>query len=359
MLAPPLLIPVYTFQTYRNNNEDDKMSKLPLVVLHKLAVSVGGAALLSASLLSVSLSVSAAPEAGEFKMGTLPWLGYGQWYVADHEGLFKKAGLEKVSLVNFTEDKDINAALASGQIDAANVATHTAMAMISAGLPVKAVLLLDRSMTADALMVGPNIKSMADLKGQSVAFEEGTTSDILLHSALSAAHMKWTDIKPVPMPAANAGSALIAKQVAAAVTYEPYLTLSKKQDPSVSMLYSGKDDPGLISDVLLVSDTALKNKPEQIRAMVKVWDQSLQHYNTHTDADRDIIAKAVGATSDELKTAFEGVTYYSLQDNKTELHGAFIKETYPHVLKAATDAGLIPQPVQSGQVFDTSFVDGL
>lgn len=333
------------------------MKKSPFTGLHKLAAAVGGAGLLAASLFAISQSATAAPEAGAFRMGTSPWLGYGQWFVADHEKLFAKAGLEQVSLVNFTEDKDINAALASGQIDAANVATHTAMAMIAAGLPVKAVMLLDRSMTADALMVGPSVKSLADLKGKTVAYEEGTTSDILLHSALSSAHMQWSDIKPVPMPAANAGGALIAKQVDAAVSYEPYLTLSKKQDPKITMLYSGKNDPGLISDVLLVREDTLKNRPEQVRAMVKAWNAALEHYNSHTDADRTVIAQAIGATPDELRTAFEGVKYYSLEDNRTELHGAFIKDTYPHVLKAATEAGLVPGAVTPAQVFDTSFVD--
>ncbi|TIN45866.1 MAG: ABC transporter substrate-binding protein, partial [Mesorhizobium sp.] len=68
------------------------------------------------------------------------------------KGLFKTNGLSDVQIVNFAEDKDINAALASGQLDAANIATHTAMGMVAAGLPVKIVLLLDVSMTADAII---------------------------------------------------------------------------------------------------------------------------------------------------------------------------------------------------------------
>jgi ABC-type nitrate/sulfonate/bicarbonate transport system substrate-binding protein len=90
------------------------------------------------------------------------------------EGIFAKNGLEKVELVNFTEDKDINAALASGQIDGANIATHTAMAMAAAGLPIKIVMLEDISMSADAIIAGKDINSIADLKGKQVAFEQGT-----------------------------------------------------------------------------------------------------------------------------------------------------------------------------------------
>ncbi|TIU39360.1 MAG: ABC transporter substrate-binding protein, partial [Mesorhizobium sp.] len=76
--------------------------------------------------------IPATPEAGSFKIGIEPWLGYGQWHVAEAKGLFKASGLSDVQIVNFTEDKDINAALASGQLDAANIATHTAMGMVAA-----------------------------------------------------------------------------------------------------------------------------------------------------------------------------------------------------------------------------------
>ena len=121
-------------------------------------------------------TVPAKPEAGSFKMGIEPWLGYGQWHVAAAKKLFAANGLNDVQLVNFSEDKDINAALAGGQLDGANIATHTALVMAAAGLPIKIVALLDVSMTADAVLAGPEVKSIADLKGKQVAFEEGTTS---------------------------------------------------------------------------------------------------------------------------------------------------------------------------------------
>ncbi|TCL03166.1 ABC transporter substrate-binding protein [Sodalis ligni] len=315
-------------------------------------------ATLWAGLLMTSSSFAATPEPGTLKMGVEPWLGYGQWHVANHYGMFKKHGLEQVDVINFAEDKDINAALASGQIDAANIATHTAMGMIAAGLPVKVVLLLDQSQTADAMLTGSGITDLKELKGKSVAYEEGTTSDILLHSALSSAGMTLKDIKPVPMPASSAGSALIAKRVDVAVTYEPYLSAARKNDASVQMLYSGKNDPGLISDVLVVRDDVLKNRPGQVAALIATWDEALNHYNSNTQTDRAIIAKEVGASPEDLNSAFDGVKYYTLAENKQVLSNQFSKETFQHVLKAATEAGIITGTVTPAQVIDARFVNG-
>ncbi|WP_213881621.1 ABC transporter substrate-binding protein [Pseudomonas sp. dw_358] len=309
--------------------------------------------------LSAAVAASAAEmkaEPGTLKVGIEPWLGYGQLHVAAAQGIYARHGLEKVDLVNFNEDKDINAGLASGQLDAATIATHTAMGMVAAGLPVKIVLLLDQSMTADAVIAGPDIKSIKDLKGKEVAFEEGATSDILLHAALAKNGMQWSDIKPVPMPAANAGTALIAGRVPVAVTYEPYLSTARQQNPKVNMLFSGKDLPGIVSDVLVVRDDVLKNKPGQIQALVDSWGDAVTHYRANTTADRAVIAKAVGSSPEDLASAFDGVQFYSLAENQQQLNGAFAQTTFPMVLKAAMEAGLVQKPVTAAGMIDKQFV---
>ncbi len=63
------------------------------------------------------------------------------------------------------------------------------------------------------------------------------------------------------MPASDAGAALIAGRVPVAVTYEPYLTLAMQQNDKVKMIYSAGEDPGLISDVFVVREEFLNDKP--------------------------------------------------------------------------------------------------
>jgi NitT/TauT family transport system substrate-binding protein len=300
--------------------------------------------------------IPAKPEAGAIKMGLQPWLGYGLWHVAAKKDLFKSQGLESVELVNFTTDADINAALASGQLDCGNIATHTAMAFAAAGLPLKIVLLLDVSMKADAMLSDGSITEIKDLKGKQIAYEEGTTSDLLLNHALAANGMSASDIQKVPMPAADAGSALIAGKVPVAVTYEPYLTLAMSQNPKTKMIYDAGVEPGLISDVLVVSDKFLAEKPGQILALVKAWDAAHAAYTADSAGGRAIISEAVGAKPEELATAFDGVTFYSLADNKTQLSGDYKNKVMPSVHDAATKAGILTKDVDGGALIDPRFV---
>ena len=321
-----------------------------------MAAAIGIAAMPAAR--AADAAIPATPEAGSFKIGIEPWLGYGQWHVAQAKDLFKANGLSDVQIVNFSEDKDINAALASGQLDGASLATHTAIAMAANGLPIKIVMLLDVSLTADAIIAGKDIKSIADLKGKQVAFEQGTTSDILMNYALASAGMSVKDIDVVAMPAADAGAALVAGRVPVAVTYEPYLTVALKQDPKLKLLFSAGADPGLVSDVLVVREDVLKNRPGQVIAMIEAWDAALAAYEKDTPAGRSIIAKAVGSNAQELDTAFDGIRFYSLAENKAALGKEFAAKTFENVKAAARKAGIITADIAAKAVVVPAFVDG-
>ena len=321
-------------------------------------VMAGAAALGVASTFRSAFAqdIPAKPEAGGIKMGIEPWLGYGQWHVAAKKGLFKEQGLESVEIVNFTTDADLNAALASGQLDCGNIATHTAMAFAAAGLPIKIVMLLDVSMTADAMLSDGSIGSIAELKGKQVAYEEGTTSDLLLNYALAQNGMSIADIQKVPMPAADAGTALIAGKVPVAVTYEPYLTTAMNENKKAKMIYAASAEPGLISDVLVVNEKFLQEKPGQILALLKTWDAAYAAYQADTKGSRAIISEAVGAPPADLETAFDGVKYYSLAENKTQLGGDYLKKVMPSVKDAATKAGILTKDIDAGGLIDPRFV---
>jgi NitT/TauT family transport system substrate-binding protein len=319
--------------------------------------ALAGALLLATASAAPAQEIPAEPEAGEIRMGLQPWLGYGQWHVAAAKDLFAANGLEEVELVNFTTDADVNAALASGQLDAANVATHTALAFAAAGVPIKIVMLLDVSTTADAIIAGGDIASVADLEGKKVAYEEGTTSDILLNYALAQNGMSIEDIERVPMPAANAGAALIGGQVPVAVTYEPYLTLALAQDPEAKLLYTAGENPGLISDVLIVREEVLEERPGQIAALLRAWDEALAAYRADETEGRAIIAEAVGASPEDLETAFEGVEFYSLEENQERLTGDYAEKVVPEVEDAATKAGILTDDVDAEALIEGRFVD--
>lgn len=292
---------------------------------------------------------SAPAEPTVIRIGTQPWIGYGPWWIAKEKGIFEKYGLQ-AELVDFIEDKEVNAAFASGDMDAANLATHTAIKLFASGLDLKIVLLEDASYQADAVLAPSAITAIADLKGKKVAYEEGTTSDLLINYALSQNGMTLADIEPVFMPAADAGATLIAGQVDVAVTYEPYISAALAGNSDLKLLYSAAERPGLISDVLAIRSDL---DPKVVTALLKVWDESLSFYKSNPDEAKAIIAKAVGSSSEELQTAFDGVQFYSLEENKAELSGEFAN-TLKDVAEVAKSIGLFDTVPDLTKIVDTS-----
>lgn len=303
-----------------------------------------------ALVLALTFSACGAPaKPTVVRIGTQPWIGYGPWWIAQEKGIFEKYNLQ-VELIDFIEDKEVNAAFASGNMDAANLATHTAIKLYASGLDLKIVLLEDASYQADAILAPSAVASIADLKGKKVAYEEGTTSDLLLNYALMQNGMTISDIEPVFMPASDAGATLIAGQVDIAVTYEPYISAALAENSDLKILYSAAERPGLISDVLAVRAGL---DPAVTKALLKVWDEALAFYESNPDQAKAIISAAVGASPEELQTAFDGVQFYTLAENKAELTGEFAA-TLKDVAEVARSIGLLEQIPALDKIVDTS-----
>ena len=270
-----------------------------------------------------------AKEMPKIKLGVQPWLGYGPWWIAEEKGYFKDHGLE-VEVVDFTWDQDMTAALASGKLDVESVATNALIAMVNQGVDAQAFLLLDASSEADAILAPKDVTSVKDLKGKQVAFEAGSTSELLLSYALNDAGMTMADVETVPMAAADAGAALIAGKVDVAVTYEPYISAALRDQDKYGVLYTAAEKPGLISDVMIAKREFIKENPAVFEALALAWGDAINFLRDNPDDGGKIIADAVGSPMDEFKVAFEGVQVFDLAENKQQLEGPFL-ETFTTV----------------------------
>ena len=109
-------------------------------------------------------------------------------------------------------------------------------------------------------------------------------------------------------------------------------------------------------DVFVVRDDVLKERPGQVLAMIKAWNDAVQAYNADVPGGRAIISKAVGAEPADLNTAFDGVKYYSLEDNKAQLTGDYTTKVFVDVEQAAKNAKLLTSDVKAEDMIDPSFV---
>ena len=203
-----------------------------------------------ATVLALCAALSAAgPAHAEVKVGLSDWPGWVAWYVADQKGFFKRHGAN-VKLVWFGNYTDSVAALSAGQLDANAQTWSDTMTPLAKKVDVKAVLVNDNSAGNDALMVGPKIKSFADLKGRTVALEQFSISHFVLATALARNGMSMNDVKVVNLSAGDAAAAFVAGRVDAAVVWNPWVNKIQASGKGHA-LFTSRDMPGLVPDLLV------------------------------------------------------------------------------------------------------------
>ena len=183
-------------------------------------------------------------------------------------------------------------------------------------LDIKIITFLDESLGADAMITTSEYKSLEDLKGKKIAFEEGTTSDILFRQAVSDHNLSVDDFEIVFMPASDAGLALLSGNVDAAVTYEPYISSIIAEDSNVHVIYSGENSPGLISDIAAVHTDFYNENPELIETLQKIWDEAMAFWKENPERGNEIIAKESGTEVDQLDPILEGIHFFTMDEQK-------------------------------------------
>ncbi|MFT8710088.1 MAG: ABC transporter substrate-binding protein [Sporolactobacillus sp.] len=294
---------------------------------------------------SSSSSTSGDKKMVDVSMGTEAWIGYGPWWIAKEKGIFKKNGIN-ANIVMFKQDSDINAAFASDKVQFANIASHTAMRMAANnGIAMKGIVFMDQSMTADAMITSAKYKNLAALKGKKIAYEQGTTSDLLFHQAVKTSGLKMSDFKIVYIDASDAGLALLSGKVDAAVTYEPYISSIMAKDKTVHRIYSGEQSPGLISDMTVVKSSYLKAHPELKTKLQTVWKEAMAYWKAHPKEGNQIVATATGTSAGDLPTILKGLKLYTLSQQKQAAQSGQLDKALTTIKTILTEQKELKKPI--------------
>ncbi|WP_248925688.1 ABC transporter substrate-binding protein [Paenibacillus hamazuiensis] len=255
-----------------------------------------------------------AGKPGAIKIALSPWPGWFVWYLVKEKGFFEKNGVN-AELVWFPVYSDSLAALAAGKVDANSQTLSDTLAPASKGIPVKAVLVNDNSAGGDGIVVRPDINSIKELKGKKIATELGTVDHLLMLTALEKEGLKEKDVSFTNMTVNDAGPAFISGKLDAAVLWEPFLSKAIEEGKG-KLLFSSKDTPGLIPDLLVFREDVVKNRPDDVKKIVNAWFDALDYWQKNPEESLAIMAKAAETPLDEYKKSVQSVKIFGIEDNR-------------------------------------------
>lgn len=235
-------------------------------------------------------------------------------YAMESLELFTKNNAN-VELVEFAQYSDVIQALDSGSVDASIMGITEAVTPIANGLDLDIVLMTDYSAGMDGIVAAPGINSVKDLKGKTIATNIGTMNHMLLLTALEQAGLSESDVNITNMSEGDATAALVGGSIDAASIFDPQMSKAAKESGG-KVIFSSKDIPGELSDVLIIKDSIVKDRADEVQGIVDAWYQVQDKYNKNSDSVVDLISPKAELTNDEFYSLLDGIDIATKDYNK-------------------------------------------
>ncbi len=269
------------------------------------------------ALTGLVMAATAIPSMAEpLKIGYSDWPGWVAWEVAVEKQWFKEEGVDvKFEWFDYVASMD---AFAAGQLDAVGMTNGDALVTGATGAKSVMIIMNDYSNGNDMVIGKPGINSIKDLKGKKVGVEVGFVSHLLLLNGLKAAGMSESDVELVNVPTNETPQVLASGDVDAIVAWQPSSGQALNLVPGSKPIYTSKDEPGLIYDLLAVSPSSLDANRDAWKKVAKVWYRVvdyLQDPKTHDDAIK-IMASRVGLSAKEYEAFVSGTKILTLEEAK-------------------------------------------
>ena len=269
-----------------------------------------------AALLAALFGCMREPEPA-LRIGTNVWIGSEPLYLARELG---HLDLGAVQLVEYPSASEVLRAYRNQAIDGMVISLDELFSLAVDGLQPRAILVVDVSHGADAVVGRRGMRSMQDLRGRPVAVESGALGAFVLSRALALNGMQAADVKVVHLESNEQPSAFEKGQIDGAVTFDPYRVQLLRG--GATTLFDSTEIPGEIVDLVAVRASVLEKQPNAVRALLSGWFQALEYMNVDPVGSAQRMGIRQQTSGEQFLAALKGLHIPSRDENLRMLGGA-------------------------------------
>ena len=222
---------------------------------------------------------------------------------------------------------------------------------------------IDESAGADKLVAKPEITTINALKGQRIAFSQGSVGEYFLYYALSLAGLGPQDVQLVPQPAvADAVKAYTSGQADAVSAWVPDV---QEAEAAGAKTIIASDKLRAILDVLISSRPAIENKTEALQAFHDAWYEALKQMTDTPDQAEQALLKWGHADwtfiekPGDLRAALEPLAQATLNTNQIAFQQPqLLVSRLQQAQQVWARAGQTPPQADLNQMVDPRFTLG-
>ena len=235
------------------------------------------------------------------------WVGYGPLYLAQENGFCKEEGIECV-YIDEQLDSARREAFNQGMLDAEAGTLDLLVSKVGLGMPLIAVMEIDQSNGADAIVAAEDIKNMEDLEGKRIALARDNVGETFLSDVLYKNRVSFKNVLIKPQSSEKVAQAFLKGEVDACVTWEPQVSAAL-QRPGAHILASTKEYPGVIIDTLNVRKDLVEKNPELVKKIMRALFKAIRFCRDRPIEASEIISKHYKMTPIQYRKQIEGLTW--------------------------------------------------
>lgn len=248
-----------------------------------------------------------------------------QQIIADKKGYFKEEGLN-ISNKFIQSGGDMSSLISGGSAQVSFESPYTDIALAANGVGIKIVAPMANIGNTQAVVAGKNanIVNGKDLEGKKVGIPAGAGVMIAIRNMCNELNVDINKIQFVTLSPSDAIAALEKGDIDAMACWEPWI--SNAQNNGGKLLFSGLksylgDKQGDVNwmnfyTTMQVSDTFLKEHPEEVKAMLRALKKATDFINENPDEAAEIIAKEINLDATQVKKIMSQNQYQMLYDDK-------------------------------------------
>lgn len=250
------------------------------------------------------------PPQQTLRIGSILWPGYEPLYLAGKLGYYKN---HPIKVIDFLSNTNSLVAFKNNNLEAGAFTLDETLQIISEGIDIEIILIMDVSNGGDVILANKNIKNIKDLRGKTIAVESSAVGAYTLKRALELNAMDFNDVKIVSTNTMEQAERFASGEIVAAVTFDPYRT---------QLLRSGKKEifnstmiPNEIVDVLVVRKDYSEKYPETIRHLIKAWFRTLKYQKNNPVKSAEYSLKRYNTTSSDYISSLKLLKFASKEEN--------------------------------------------
>ncbi len=272
-------------------------------------------ALAALGALVVSLLTGCPSQPPRFVLAMNPWPGYAYFALAQARQHYDPRRLT-LDLRNFADNDRAVQAYVAGAAQA--IATTAIDVVTICGVAPERcpviVYVIDESRGGDQVLAIKDVKDLKGLAGRPIALDRSSLSRYLLARAFESQDLP----PPVPsqlrfLPASAWEASLRQGTVAAVVSYPPRSERLLRALP-LDTLFTSRQLPNEILDVLAVEPELLRLHPDAVLALIQGWQAVRQEERQSPAAVRHEVADYLGLDPGAAEAVLEGVRYPGAQE---------------------------------------------